>query len=357
MDIIKATRSYEAWLGGRVSLVAGDLEAKHDVMRQSAFGFLRATYYRWAQVFPELCPEAAAAPTLLGIGDLHLENFGTWRDGEGRLVWGINDFDEAAALPYTNDLIRLATSALVAIADDALPMRGKHACAEILDGYTTTMAAAEARPFVLEERNAPLRDIATSDRHSPAKFWKRLERGPEAEPPPDAKALLLHHLPHGAPDATFRRRVAGAGSLGLPRFVAIRLADRSLVAREAKARAPSARAWAGVGPDDAGAQAEILKRAIRPHDPFLHVTANWIVRRAAPHCERIELAEIADAKGQRAVLNAMGCESANIHRSTKGATAKIRRHLARQREGWLHEAAGAMAQAVRADWKQWRAKG
>ena len=48
---------------------------------------------------------------VLAIGDLHLENFGTWRDAEGRLVWGINDFDEAWALPYTNDLIRLATSA------------------------------------------------------------------------------------------------------------------------------------------------------------------------------------------------------------------------------------------------------
>ena len=24
-----------------------------------------------------------------------MENFGTWRDAEGRLIWGINDFDEA----------------------------------------------------------------------------------------------------------------------------------------------------------------------------------------------------------------------------------------------------------------------
>ena len=47
---------------------------------------------------------------LKGVGDLHVENFGTWRDVEGRLVWGVNDFDEAYALPYTNDLVRLVAS-------------------------------------------------------------------------------------------------------------------------------------------------------------------------------------------------------------------------------------------------------
>ena len=48
---------------------------------------------------------------MLAVGDLHVENFGTWRDADGRLCWGINDFDEADRLPYTNDLVRLAASA------------------------------------------------------------------------------------------------------------------------------------------------------------------------------------------------------------------------------------------------------
>jgi hypothetical protein len=26
-------------------------------------------------------------PRVLGVGDIHLENFGTWRDAEGRMVW------------------------------------------------------------------------------------------------------------------------------------------------------------------------------------------------------------------------------------------------------------------------------
>ena len=57
----------------------------------------------------------AFAPQVLAVGDLHTENFGTWRDGEGRLVWGINDFDEVAVMPYTLDLVRLAASARMAI--------------------------------------------------------------------------------------------------------------------------------------------------------------------------------------------------------------------------------------------------
>ena len=38
----------------------------------------------------------------LSVGDLHVENFGTWRDSEGRLIWGINDFDEALRVKTLN---------------------------------------------------------------------------------------------------------------------------------------------------------------------------------------------------------------------------------------------------------------
>ena len=95
MDIKQATEEYEAWLGKRLTLVPADLELKHQRMAESPFPFLRATFYRWVQRWPEVCPELATAPAVLSVGDLHVENFGTWRDAEGRLIWGINDFDEA----------------------------------------------------------------------------------------------------------------------------------------------------------------------------------------------------------------------------------------------------------------------
>ena len=77
-------------------------------MRESAYIFLRATFFRWMQLWPERCPKLDEAPEVVGVGDLHLENFGTWRDEDNRLVWGVNDVDEACEIPYTLDLVRLA---------------------------------------------------------------------------------------------------------------------------------------------------------------------------------------------------------------------------------------------------------
>ena len=57
MTIQQATRQYEAWLAGHIRVVKGDLDAKHELMAQDAFSFLRATFYRWMQLFPALLPE------------------------------------------------------------------------------------------------------------------------------------------------------------------------------------------------------------------------------------------------------------------------------------------------------------
>ena len=80
------------------------------------FQFLRGTYWRWAETIhePKVCPELEGAPQVLCVGDIHVENFGTWRDADGRLIWGVNDFDEAAVMPYLHDIVRLATSAVLA---------------------------------------------------------------------------------------------------------------------------------------------------------------------------------------------------------------------------------------------------
>ena len=56
-------------------------------------------------------------------GDLHAENFGTYMDGEGHLVFDVNDFDEAYLGHFTWDLQRLVASVALmgwtkAIADE-----------------------------------------------------------------------------------------------------------------------------------------------------------------------------------------------------------------------------------------------
>src|SRR6266576_38989 len=139
IGIVEATARYEAWLAERVPLVKADLAHKHRAMRAGIFPFLRATFYRWATRWRALAGDVAAAPTVLAVGDLHVENFGTWRDAEGRLVWGVNDFDEAWPLPYTSDLVRLATSALVAREYHDLEIDGKEAVGAILGGFRVAL--------------------------------------------------------------------------------------------------------------------------------------------------------------------------------------------------------------------------
>src|SRR5256714_5210056 len=144
-SIVRATRDYEAWLASQVRVVRPGLQAKHKLMAEDGFSFLRATFYRWAQLFPALFPKLARAPKVLGVGDLHVENYGTWRDAEGRLVWGINDFDEACELPYPSDLVRLATSADLAAAEGAFSLSLRDGCEAILTGDLEGMRAGRKK--------------------------------------------------------------------------------------------------------------------------------------------------------------------------------------------------------------------
>ena len=54
-------------------------------------------------------------------GDLHAENFGTYMDADGRLVFDVNDFDEAYLAPWTWDLRRFVASLGLLCWQKALP--------------------------------------------------------------------------------------------------------------------------------------------------------------------------------------------------------------------------------------------
>jgi hypothetical protein len=356
MRIQKATKKYEAWLAKSITIVPADLALKHTRMAADMFQFLRATFYRWMQVWPQVCPDLARAPRVLAVGDLHVENFGTWRDKEGRLIWGVNDFDEAYPLPYTIDLVRLAASAHLAIAANHLSIAHEEACAAILTGYREGMEAG-GKPFVLEEENKWLREAATGELRDPVHFWGKMSALPSVrgEVPKSARKALEELLP--APGLVYRvaHRVAGLGSLGRERYVALADWDGGRVAREAKALLPSACVWAK---DDEGSKKifyeEIITTAARAPDPFVHLYGRWIVRRLAPHCSRIEMAAIPKKREEDRLLHSMGFETANIHLGSKRAVKNVRRDLAKHKAGWVHEAAKKMVDAVRKDWEEWR---
>src|SRR5262249_41822114 len=241
MDARAATRGYETWLARTVPVLRADFHRKHRLMARDAFSFLRATFYRWSQLWPEECPELMGAPAVLAVGDLHIENFGTWRDAEGRLIWGINDFDETAQLPYTQDLVRLGTSALLAIEESRLQLSARRACAAILEGYAEAMSKGGGC-VVLAERYRWLRDLAVARLKDQRPSGQRLRslRPAQGRAPAPVRQLLQSSLPAGARDVRLVHRQAGLGSLGRLRLVALAHWHEAMVAREAKPLAPSA---------------------------------------------------------------------------------------------------------------------
>jgi hypothetical protein len=189
----------------------------------------------------------------------------------------------------------------------------------------------------------------------PEVFWQKLDALPTIKTPPPASAMkaLQRMLPE--PDLPLRivHRVAGLGSLGRQRFVAIAEWRGGKIAREAKAMAPSAWVWDSKKAPRRILYQKILDQAVRCPDPYVRLKGRWIVRRLSPDCGRIELSELPAQRDEVRLLAAMGWETANVHLGS-GKAREIARHLAKLAPGWLTGAAGRMAEAVIAEWKSWK---
>lgn len=356
MNIVESTRSYEKWLAQQTEVVAADIRRKHAFMAEGVFPFFRATFYRWLEVWPEADPSLTRAPKVLGVGDLHVENFGTWRDAEGRLAWGINDFDEAWRFPYTLDLARLATSVLLAKDAEHLQERPKSVTDCLLEGYRDGLKE-DGKPFVLAEGQDWLRAIASQQLKDPNAYWEKMTAWPEVQVktiPEHAKMRMLAMLPSQCRKPFFVARQAGLGARGHQRFVALTHWHAGWVAREAKALVPSAAAWlSGTGRERIYYH-QILQQSIRDHDPLFQVHEHWLVRRLAPDCTKIPITELPTKRDEHTLLYCMGFETANVHLGTKGARGQLLKDLDKRKGRWLYDSARELRKTVRQDYADWR---
>lgn len=356
MNVQNATQSYERWLAKYLNLVPQDLQKKHEAMAAASFPYFRATFYRWMELWDQRKEPWACTPEVLAVGDLHVENFGTWRDVEGRLVWGVNDFDEAYPLPFSLDLIRLAVSAHLAIDGAHLSIGRGDACAALLEGYTKGIDSG-GQAMVLAEHHQWLRHMVTGGLRDPVLFWRKMDSLATLRKavPKTAIRALERMLPEKGLQYRVAHRQAGLGSLGRERYVALADYRGGQVAREAKALAPSACVWAaGKKASSRIRYGEILRSSVRCQDPFVEQEGRWIVRRLAPDCSRVELASMPKQRDEAKLLYAMGFETANIHLGNKGAKKRIPGVLKKLPSGWLHEAAEVMLASTQKDWKAWK---
>lgn len=355
----EATQSYTEWMATRFAPDQRGLAYRRDALAADAFSFLRGTFYWWLVRWQALMPAPVReSPAILAVGDLHLENFGTWRDAEGRLVWGINDFDEAHTFPVTMDLVRLATSILLAIDEGHLHLERRAACASLLEGYNANLIKPVGRAVILESDAAWLKPAASLHWSETAHYWhKEFGALHAAQGMEDLREILAECMPEGIPIEEFLDRgTAGKGSLGRPRAVALGEWRGGPVAREGKRALPSAAVWhAGeTATGDATMDYQlILASAFRSPDPCLKLTGDWVVRRLSPESHKVAIDQLRDSVEAEALVRWMGWEVANIHRGQAGRH-DIEEWLAALPAGWLFDCAGIMAEATVADWKAFR---
>jgi len=219
------------------------LAMKYTNLRKSPFVFLRGTCH----LFYERLPEARMrvnAPLVWACGDLHLENFGSFK-GDNRLVYfDINDFDESALAPASWDLVRFLTSVLLA-ADDLKADAGeaRKLCDAFVRAYAATLAAGSPRWVERDTAGGLIEELLGSleSRTRVHHLNERTERkngrrrircdGKRALPLSDAertrveKMIRAHAKAQDRPEffevLDVAHRIAGTGSLGLERYVVL----------------------------------------------------------------------------------------------------------------------------------------
>ena len=217
------------------------LALKYKNMRTNPFVFLRGTCHLFYQRLPRTSI-FKSAPLAWVCGDMHLENFGSYK-GDNRLAYfDMNDFDEAALAPLTWEVVRLLTSILIGAETFSTSKEEADILSQrFIEAYATALASGKATwaehetshgiiRHLLEELSA--RDRATFLNHRTTRKGKkrslRIDGKKALEASETQRATVTELIDNFAatqPDPGFykvldvARRIAGTGSLGVDRYV------------------------------------------------------------------------------------------------------------------------------------------
>ena len=234
MDVVQQIQRFNA---GRDN---ERLAMKYRAMRASPFAFLRGTCH----LFYDRLPRGGvfkSAPLVWVCGDLHLENFGSYK-GDNRLVYfDVNDFDESVLAPASWDLVRFLTS--LRVGADTFSVSDSSAqvlCQAFLDAYASSLTLGKTYWVERETAQGLVRGLLDGLRErrrasflesrTVIKRKQRLLRvdGTKALPVtgPQRAAItsFMQEFAKGQAQPDFfavldvARRVAGTGSLGVDRY-------------------------------------------------------------------------------------------------------------------------------------------
>jgi uncharacterized protein (DUF2252 family) len=139
-------------IGFNQGLLPDKVQLKYEAMADNAFRFFRGTCH----LFYEDLAGAEALPLspLAWIcGDLHIENFGSYK-GDNKLVYfDLNDFDEGLLAPASYELARMLASIFIAFDSlDIEPVKALKMARLFLKTYSATLTRGKA--ISIEPRTA-----------------------------------------------------------------------------------------------------------------------------------------------------------------------------------------------------------
>jgi uncharacterized protein (DUF2252 family) len=220
------------------------LAMKYSLMRASAFAFFRGTchlFYARVRNRGHGGVIDKAPPTWI-CGDMHLQNFGSYKGDNGLVYFDINDFDEACLAPCLYEFIRLLTSVLVCAEDLHISRAQALAlCHAAVDAYGAALRNGHARWIEPELAEGMVRELFDSlhqrtrvdhlNRRTDLNGKKRTLKidGKKAlaidKQSRDAVMAFMSDFASSQSNPDFyrpldvARRIAGTGSLGVDRYV------------------------------------------------------------------------------------------------------------------------------------------
>ena len=361
MGIRAANREYERWLAAQLhgDIVDADLGKKHKKMRDSAFSFLRATYWRWAEMILDICPDLANTPAVLAVGDIHLENFGTWRDEEGRLIWGVNDYDETPRCPTSSIWYGWRPARRWRRPRHQISL--KAICTNILEGYEHGIEAPEA--FVLDRQHMWLRKRFMVGEAERAKFWQKIENQYHdllrKKHPEHRRRAGSNYSPWRC--RNLRSRSPIGGTPPVPAASAAR-AGSAMAAGAAARCCANARRWcrpdgrAYMATASACGSTTSPRGRYRAPDPWYTASGNLLMRRLSPNNRKIDVEDRRDAARllHPDLLWAMGRDLAAMHLGVRDRRDALRKDLEKRKRRWFRTHVEAATEFVAREYAEWK---
>jgi len=306
------------------------LRLKYRAMRANAFAFFRGT----AHLFYDRLPRNGIfrSPLVWSCGDLHLENFGSFKADNRLVYFDINDFDEAALAPASWDLVRMVSS--LRVAADNVTVRKSEAeglCSLFVESYATALGLGKAywverdtaeglvRSLLEGLKTRRRADFLNSRTQMKGKVRRLRTDGIKALSPSNRQRVLVEGFMAGfaltQPEPDFyevldvARRIAGIGSLGVDRYAILvtgkgspdgnylldlKEAMPSVLASRVAARQPQ---W----PTEAHRVVTVQRRlqAVSPAflQPVLLAESSYVLRALQPSEDRVTLDAATQGRG------------------------------------------------------------